>query len=234
MTRSAIIVAHGQPSDPGPAEAEIALLGAKAARYLPGWTVRSATLAAPGALDRAVDGLDAPLIFPFFMADGWFIRTALPDRLARAGARSPHLLAPFGLLPATLKLCAETTAAAANARGWATGETTLILAAHGSGRSSRPRAAAELAARTIAGIQGFAAIRCGFIEQAPGIAEAALGAGDRAVCLPLFVARWGHVETDLPAALADAAFAGLLLDPIGTAPEVPAIIAGAIAAAVSG
>lgn len=230
MTRSAIIVAHGQPSDPGPAEAEIAALAAKVAALLPGWTVRSATLAQPGALDRAVAGLDAPLVFPFFMADGWFIRTALPDRLARAGVKAPRLMTPFGLLPETLALAARTATAAAKARGWALDETTLILAAHGSGRSPYPRDAAELAARAIGETHAFAAIRCGFIEEAPGIADVASGGGNHAVCLPLFVARWGHVETDLPAALADAAFTGVLLDPIGTAPEVPGIIARALSA----
>ncbi|MGL4278999.1 MAG: sirohydrochlorin chelatase [Albidovulum sp.] len=231
MTRSAIIVAHGQPSDPGPAEAEIAALAAKVAALLPDWTLRSATLAQPGALDRAVAGLDAPLVFPFFMADGWFIRSALPDRLARADARSPRLMSPFGLLPETLALAAAIASVAAMAQGWTTEETTLVLAAHGSGRSPYPREAADLTAKAIGETRSFAAIRCGFIEESPEIAEVAGGAGSRALCLPLFVARWGHVETDLPAALANAAFTGALLDPIGTAPEVPGIIARALAAA---
>lgn len=232
MTRSALIVAHGQPSDPAPAEAEIAALAAQVAAHLPGWTVRSATLAAPGTLDRAVAGLDAPLVFPFFMADGWFIRSALPDRLARAGARSPRLMTPFGLLPETLALAAAIATAAAAARGWAVPETTLILAAHGSGRSPYPREAADRAAQAIGETCAFAAIRCGFIEEAPEIAEVASGAGNHALCLPLFVARWGHVETDLPAALAKARFTGALLDPVGTAPEVPGIIARALSAAM--
>lgn len=230
MTRSAIIVAHGQPSDPAPAEAEIATLAAKVAAHLPGWTVRSGTLAQPGALDRAVAGLDAPFVFPFFMADGWFIRSALPDRLSRAGAWAPRLLTPFGLLPETLMLAGEAASAAAKAQGWAVEETTLVLAAHGSGRSPYPREAAGLTAKTIGETCAFAAIRCGFIEEAPEIADVARGAGDRALCLPLFVARWGHVETDLPSALAKAAFTGALLDPLGTAQEVPGIIARALAA----
>lgn len=228
MTRSAIIVAHGQPSDPDPAEAEIAALARKVAARLTGWTLRSVTLAKPGALDRAVAGLDAPLIFPFFMADGWFIRTALPDRLARAGAQSPRILTPFGLLPETLALTDERAAAAATERGWDITETTLILAAHGSGRSAYPREAAALTARSIAERHPFKAIRSGFIEESPSVDEAAAGTGPKSICLPLFVARWGHVETDLPAALAKARFEGALLDPVGTAPEVPDLIAHAI------
>ena len=229
MTRSAIIVAHGQPSDPAPAEAEIAALATSVAAHLPGWDIRSATLAAPGALDRAVAGLTAPLIFPFFIADGWFIRTALPDRLAKADVSDATVLTPFGLLPQVRALAGDTAAAAAQRHGWSRAETVLVIAAHGSGRSAYPARAAGATAEAIAVTHGFAAIRIGFIEEAPYLADEAADAGLRAICLPLFVARWGHTETDIPEALRKAEFSGVLLDPIGTLPEAPKLIAGTIA-----
>lgn len=230
MSRSAIIVAHGQPSEPSPPEAEIAALALQVSEQLPGWTIRSATLAAPGALDAAVAGLTSPVVFPFFMADGWFIRTALPERLARAGVTAPRILTPFGLIAETMHLAGDKAAAAAAAKGWTCPETTLILAAHGSGRSPFPKQAAEATADAIAAAHRFAGIRTGFVEETPSLAEAAAHAGLRAVCLPLFVARWGHVETDVPQALQEALFTGVLLPPLGTMPEVPALIARAIAA----
>ncbi len=101
---TALIVAHGQPSDPDGPEAEIAALAARVARFLPGWQVGSATLAGIGTLDAAVRRLGAPLVFPFFMADGWFIRVNLPRRLAAAGAEGLTVLTPFGILPETLDL----------------------------------------------------------------------------------------------------------------------------------
>lgn len=231
MPRTALIVAHGQPSDPDPPEAEIAALARQVADRLSGWTIRSATLASPGALESAVRGLPAPLVFPFFMADGWFIRAALPERLARAAAAGARLLAPFGLQDETRHLAARLASDAAGTRGWTCGETTLILAAHGSGRSPFPKQAAEATAEAIARTQTFGAIRTGFIEEAPALAEAAAHSGLRAVCLPLFVARWGHMEKDVPEALQAARFSGVLLPPIGTMPEVPDLIARAIAAA---
>ena len=229
MTRAAIIVAHGQPSDPAPAEAEIAALATSVAAHLPGWDIRSSTLAAPGALDRAVAGLSAPLIFPFFMADGWFIRAALPDRLAKAGVSDATVLTPFGLLPQVKALAGDAAAAAAQRHGWSCAETVLVIAAHGSGRSPYPAQAAGATAEAIAATHGFAAIRIGFIEEPPYLADEAAHAGLRAICLPLFVARWGHTETDIPEALRKAEFSGVLLDPIGTLPEAPKLIAGAIA-----
>jgi sirohydrochlorin cobaltochelatase len=56
-------------------------------------------------------------------------------------------------------------------------------------------------------------------------------AGDKAICLPLFVARWGHVAGDIPDAVATSGFRGMVLDPIGLHPDVPGIVARAIAAA---
>lgn len=230
MTRSALIVAHGQPSDPNPAEADMTALAGLVAEHMPGWRVRSATLAAPTALKTALDTLENPVIFPFFMADGWFIRTLLPKRLAEAGHDGLSVLPPFGLLPATQTLAIRSIRNAALEKGWAEADTTLILAAHGSGRSPYPAEAARITEGAIAAETLFARIRTGFIEEEPALTDAARHAGDKALCLPLFVARWGHVIGDIPEALDAAGFTGHLLDPIGTHPDIPALIAAAIRA----
>lgn len=228
MTRNALIVAHGQPSAPDGPEAQIGALAASVAGLLPGWQVRGATLAAPGALEAALQGLADPVIFPLFMADGWFLRRALPDRLAAAGHSGTRLTAPFGLLPETRALAAGMLARALALRGWQAGETVLICAAHGSGRSPRPAEAAREMADWLAGELGFAALRCGFIEEPPALAEVLADAGPRALCLPLFVARWGHVIEDLPRAVAAARFDGSVLPPLGSDPAVPRLIADAL------
>jgi sirohydrochlorin ferrochelatase len=228
MTRSALIVAHGQPSDPDPAEADMTAMARAVSGHMPGWQVRAATLAAPGALKARLEGLDNPVIFPFFMADGWFIRTLLPKRLSEAGHEGLRVLTPFGLLPETCALAIRATRDAAHEHGWAEADTTLILAAHGSGRSPYPAEAARAIEHTIAAETAFAAIRTGFIEEEPGLADTARDAGAKALCLPLFVARWGHVIGDIPEALDKAGFTGSLLAPIGTHADVPALIAAVI------
>ncbi|MCB2116625.1 MAG: cobalamin biosynthesis protein CbiX [Rhodobacteraceae bacterium] len=226
-----LIVAHGQPSDPEPPEAEMRALAARVALDLPGRTVLSATLAAPDALRNALQGHDNVTVFPFFMADGWFIRTLLPRRLAEAGAVGARILAPFGLLPGTASLAVDVLSEALSLREWRAEETTLVLAAHGSGRSPYPADAARALQSDIAMHLRFAESRLGFIEEAPELVEVAEAAGPRALCLPLFVARWGHVEDDIPAALHAAGFRGDSLPPLGTDPRVPALIARAIVAA---
>jgi len=224
MEKTALIVAHGQPSDPGQAEADLARLADGVALHLPGWRVGSATLAAPGAVEAAVARLGAPVVFPFFMADGWFTQQELPRRL---GNPALTILPPFGRMAAAATLAGQAARTAVIGRGWTVDDAVVVLAAHGSGRSRAPAEAARAVQTALAGL-GFSEVRLGFIEEAPSLQEVAAGAGERAVCLPLFVARWGHVVTDIPAALAAAGFRGPCLAPLGTRPEVAGIIAGAL------
>lgn len=229
----ALIVAHGQPSDPAPAEAEIAALAARVATHLPGWSVRSATLAAEGALAAAVAGPAAPLVvYPLFMADGWFTKTHLPERLAAAGAVGPIQLAPFGLDARVQALAVRLAVEAARAAGRSPAQTDVILAAHGSFRSDAPAAVARSVAARIAAEGGFRRVEAAFIDQTPQIAEVAATLSPGALCLPFFAARGGHVVDDLPQALAEASFDGTVLDPVGTDARVPELIASSLRAAV--
>lgn len=214
---AALIVSHGQPSDPGPAEAELAALAAQVATHLPGWQVRSATLAAAGALARAVEGAEG-VVFPLFMAGGWFTRVHLPGRLTAAGGAGWRVLEPLGCEGALQDLAVRV---AAEARTEA-----VLLAAHGSGRSRAPSVIAERLAARIAAELGIRA-EAAFIDQAPRLDEVQ-GFGPGSVCLPFFAALGEHVTADLPAALARAGFGGRVLDPIGLHPEIPGLIAAAI------
>ena len=71
-------------------------------------------------------------------------------------------------------------------------------------------------------------IRIGFVEEAPSISQAARNAGPHSICLPFFAATGGHVQDDIPQGLAKAGFAGETFDPIGVAPQIPALVAQAI------
>jgi sirohydrochlorin ferrochelatase len=247
MKQSALIVAHGQPSCPEPAEAALADLAAAVAAHLPGWQVQSATLAAEGALPDALHkaGPDGGWVYPMFMADGWFTRQHLPDRLSKAchealfagqgcgnsgcggkaGCARWRVLAPFGLDDAVQMLALRVLHEAGVPPG---GE--VLLAAHGSGRSSAPADVANAVAARLK--QGLQLGRCeaAFIDQSPRLAETT-GFGPEARCLPFFAAQGEHVTDDLPQALAEAGFAGEILPPLGLDPRVPALIAQALIAA---
>lgn len=222
LRQSALIVAHGQPSDPAPAERELALLAAAVATHLPNWRVTSATLADPHALTRAITG-DAGVVYPMFMSGGWFTATHLPERLAAVGVANWRILAPFGLDPQVQALAV--TIAQEATLGQTSPE--ILLAAHGSFRSPAPADVAYAMVTRLRGA-GIAQAKAGFIDQSPRLADVAHDFGPNAICLPFFAAKGGHVIDDLPKALADAGFTGRLLPPLGLDARVPALIASAL------
>ena len=220
MTKHALIVAHGQPSDPRPAGAALEALAARVAADLPGWVVGAATLAEEGTIARAVAGVQGGVVFPMFMAGGWFTRVQIPKKLAEAGAVGWTVLEPFGCDPAVHDLCVTLVREV--------GTEQVILAAHGSFKSSVPSDIALHVAGRI-GAETGADVVAGFIDQKPQLSSLAGWGG---VCLPFFAAEGGHVSDDIPAALAEAGFTGRILPPVGLDARVPGIIAAAIARGV--
>lgn len=230
IANQALIVAHGQPSDPEPAEAALAEFATGVARHCHGFGVDAATLAAPGRLEAAVAQLaDSAVIYPLFMARGWFVTTALPGRLT---GPMPRILDPLGQDPDLPAVAARAIARAASARGWAMAETHVVLAAHGSGRSRRPAETARSFAAAIDRLQPAASVHVGFVEEPPGIAQAAGNLGDRAICLPFFAAAGGHALEDVPQALDEAGFAGVRLPVLGDLPGVHELVAAALKTAL--
>lgn len=225
---AALIIAHGAPADPEPQEAALKALAVRVAFHLPGWQVQGATLAAPQALEAALARAVAPpLIYPFFMAQGWFTGREVPRRLAAAGAGGLRQLDPFGVDPDLPALVARVAQEGARGAGLDPATSTLLLAAHGSKVSRRSADSTHAMADRMRAQSGFARVAVGFVEEPPFLAEAARGLGP-AVCLPFFALRAGHVAGDVPAALAQAGFDGVVLEEIGAHPQTAALIAAAL------
>lgn len=229
--RALIVVAHGSPSDPGPQEDFVRNLAALVAERT-GAVVRGATLARAGSLEAAVEGLNSPVVYPHFMSDGWFVSTNLQRRLAGAGLTDWTTLTPLGMDPALPKLAEERLKAELVAADLLPGQATLVVAAHGSPSDPRPSQATEAFASVLARGKLFAGVKVGYVDEAPELKEAARVEGP-ALVLPFFAAKAGHVLSDLPEALAEAAFEGRVLDPIGTWDVIPDVIAGAFGRDVS-
>jgi sirohydrochlorin ferrochelatase len=218
----AVILAHGQPSDPHRAAAELEAFAAQVGRLMPDRQVLAATLAQPGALAQAVAtaGQKAQ-VFPLFMAGGWFTRILIPKRLAEAGAPDWQVLEPFGCDPALHALAATVVAEARpspNAK--------ILLAAHGSSKSAAPANIAHHVAQVIQRQTGLPT-EAAFIEQSPTLATVQ-GYDEAALCLPFFAAAGGHVSDDIPTALSKAGFRGTILPPLGLNPRAPHLVAAAI------
>lgn len=212
-----ILVAHGSPSDPEPPDVELARIAARVSDHL-GAQVRSATLAKTGSLAAALEGLRDPVVYPFLMAEGWFTRSELPRRLVALGAMA-QVLRPLGTEPALKEIIAAALADAEE----------VIVAAHGSRRPGRAKETTHALIDELIASGRFRAVHAGFIEEAPFIADVARSA-PHATCLPFFALRAGHVDTDIPAALAAANFKGQLLPAVGELPAVPEMIARSLRA----
>lgn len=222
--RKALIVSHGQPSDPLPAAAEMEAFAQKVAAELPDWQIASVTLAEEGALARALARMGTGgIVFPMFMAGGWFTKVNLPRKLAEAGGADWQVHEAFGTLEPIQDLALTMVREAGLAAGGA-----LLLAAHGSFRSPAPSEVARDVAARIGAALGLSRSDAAFIDQSPQISEAK-GFGPEAVCLPFFAARGGHVVDDLPEALEKAGFQGRVLAPLGLDPRVPGLVARALA-----
>jgi len=216
-----LIVSHGSPSEPEPQEEAMRKLGRAVAGHLPGWRVEGTTLAAEGCFEAAVARLGRPVVYPFFMSEGWFTGRFLAGKTAELGL---HQVAPFGVDPA-LPVCAEARIRETlSEKGWASEDTALLLAAHGSGRSKTSADAPRAFASTLQAAIPFREVATGFVEQEPFLADAARGLG-QALCLTFFALRSGHVEGDLPEAFAEAEFIGPVLPPFIEWAQVPDLIA---------
>lgn len=232
--KSALIVAHGSPAEPGPQETALQALAVQVQALLPDWRITSATLAQPGALEAGLHAAgESALIYPFFMASGWFTGRELPRRLALAGARSIRQLPPFGHEPGLPALLARVATAAARDQNFRPEDTRLLLAAHGSKVSRRSAEITQLMAAEMRRRTKFAEVTCGFVEEAPFLEDAARREG-KTICLPFFALRAGHVAGDVPEALARAGFGGILLPAIGEHRDAARLIADGLERAAGG
>jgi sirohydrochlorin cobaltochelatase len=180
---------------------------------------------------EAMAGFHLPevIVYPMFLAEGFFAGTRLPTAVgAAAGTRRVHILPPLGLDRALADLVARKAGAAAQARGAAVAATTLVLLAHGSSRDAASRdATVDLAAR----LGGFAAVRIALLEEPPSLAEVLDGIAGPAVVVGLFAGEGLHGGEDLPDLIAgrDVATAGI----VGAWPEIAALVAAAVRRALA-
>ncbi len=222
IDRDILVVTHGAPSVPIVQEIAVRDLACRLNTLMPDARVRGASLAAKGALARAVDGLKNPILCPWFMSDGWFVGTHLPKRLRAAGLARWEATPPLGLMPGMGRLLRDRVQARLVATGWQAEDTTVIFAAHGSPSSDRPRRATQAAAKALARHMPLKSIRPCYVDEPPAIRDAARVEGP-AIVLPFFAARASHVTQDLPAELEAAGFTGPVLDPVGLWPEAPVL-----------
>ena len=226
-TDAALLVVHGSPSDDAPQQAAVADLAARVADRLPGWRIEGATLATQGHLEAALARLGpaAAVVVPVFMADGWFVRSALPRRLDAAGAPDLPIVAPLGILPAFRDLARRAALEGCRTHGLDPAATTVVLAAHGARDTRAPADSAKAAVAHLHASGLFRAVTPAFVEEPPFLFDVLETVAAPAICVPFFALAAGHVTGDLAEAAVAAGFAGPILPHLGAHPDLPAVIA---------
>lgn len=200
--------------------------------------VEAGVLSGEPSIDHALQalargGCERILVYPFFMSDGYFVRTVVPERLARCGVSLPwRVLPPLGLdimLPALIRrrALAETVSA-----GWRPAKTRLLIVGHGSSKSRASAEATRVAADNVAMIKQFKNVETAFLEEPPYIADRVGREHGPTVIAGFFSAEGLHARDDIPAAIAwtGARYTG----PIGAEPEIAEFVASAIRRAIAG
>lgn len=224
--REALIVAHGQPSAPVPPELWLQGFARAVNSHIPDWEIRAATLAMPKAIERQASEMKpGSLVFPMFMADGFFVSKMLPKRLGTADLR---VLAPLGFDTSLPDLAAARARQVLDENRWHETNSHLLLAAHGSAKG--PKAAESAYAFQSALSKRFDTLKIsvGFVEETPFLEDAARNLPAQSICLPFFALEGDHCRRDIPEALAKTRFCGVSLPPLGTWSETANLVATAI------
>jgi sirohydrochlorin ferrochelatase len=230
-----LLAAHGERRDGAGNEGVARLAGDLAARDLAAEIGVGFIKGVPGIAEtlRAFASRDV-LVYPLFLADGYFNRVRLPQLIAAAQTppatpRRIRVLPPLGLDPVLVDIIAARAEAAAVGAGSAAGPVTLVLLAHGTPRDPASRQATQAMAGQLAGTGRFAAIRSAFLEEPPSLADVLADIAGPAMVVGLFAGEGLHGGGDVPQLLgeiarADVVFAGN----VGTFTEIVDVVAAAI------
>jgi sirohydrochlorin ferrochelatase len=174
------------------------------------------------------------LVYPFFMADGYFVRTVLRGRIRAAGLASVcRILAPLGLDPRIADVMLADAMRTAREGGLECETARLLVVGHGSKFGPASARATRRAAGAITRAGKFARVATAFLEEPPFLVAALAKEKSPTVVAGFFSGEGLHAAEDVPAAIrattVDAVYAGA----VGRAPAIPRLIVDGVRAAIA-
>ena len=204
MRPSLLLATHGIEGAVG-AAAELARALARSRRFA---AVAAGCHKGEPGLDASLDALPAGavIVLPLLMAEGWTYAAIRRRLLGHRRAGEVRLAPPLGTHPGLARLVAARALALCARERWQPRASTLLLAGHGTHRHAGGSAAIRAMAGRLAARHRFAAVRVGFLDEAPQLAAvaAALGPGP-CVAVGCFVDNGPHGRDDVGTALRSAA-----------------------------
>jgi sirohydrochlorin ferrochelatase len=141
-------------------------------------------------------------VFPLFMSDGYYVRDAIPRRLAIKNGRDVfgHRVVidrPLGLYPGLPILLSGAARRFIQTRGLSATQVTLLLVAHGSGKSEDSARIARAIGEDISRAQFFSEVKVAFLEEAPLFPDVLKHCRRPVVVLGLFAGNGMHADEDV-------------------------------------
>lgn len=220
-----VIAAHGETGG-AKNNALVARVADEVAAALPDRPVVCGVLSGEPTVEGALARLDGRhvVVHPFFMSDGYFVRTALPKKLRESPVAGWTMLTPLGLLPGLPALIAGEIAE---------DRREVLIVSHGATKSDRSRLATEAFAEALRGELPGRAIACCFLEEEPFAEEAVGKLGPAAQLVSFFAGEGAHGRSDLARLVADSGKADLAVtDSVGALPGIVEVIVGDLRAAL--
>ena len=177
------------------------------------------------------------LVYPFFMADGYFCNRILPKKVAEAVGRDvEHLtmLPPFGISEWIGDGITGALLAEIEHLGRAGSRPPILLVAHGASIDRQSSTRARELAQKLRQSGNFGPVSCAFLDEAPHVGDVIEHIAEGTIILPHFNGLGSHSVDDM-AALAERAPAGChFVMPVGGQSWVGQVITADIEQALIG
>jgi uroporphyrin-III C-methyltransferase len=201
-----VLAAHGSRRDPAANALVRRLAHAVRERRLFDEVAAAFHQGEPG-FDTVLDELasEAVTVVPVMTSAGYYADEVLPAALAR-NRRYPDLrlrqTPPVGAHAGIAPLVARRVSELLREHGLSRGETTLLLAGHGTRRNAASRDTTLRLAETLLRRGVAAGVIAGFLDDEPGLAEALAAAPPGPVLvLPFLIGGGSHASDDIPLAI---------------------------------
>jgi sirohydrochlorin ferrochelatase len=235
---AAVLASHGDRagSDPN----RILLFHADAVRNLTGLSIVAAgVLKGEPALEEALEfarrsGANEIVVYPLFMAGGYFTGKVLPERIRVAGLEPQcRILQPLGLDPGLADVLRHDALEAARLAGFEPEASRLLIVGHGSKYGPASAEATRDVAGKLAAAGGFRVVETAFLEEAPLLSDALRSDRSPAVVSGFFFGDGMHAGEDVPAAIRETNANAVYAGPLGRSVGVSRLIAAALKAEIA-
>lgn len=230
----AILVSHGDRGGESPN----AVLAAQAERVreLTGLTVLTGMLKGEPALAEAVSqaaatGASRIVVYPLFMADGYFVKKVRECASAVTGATAPVVLAPLGIDPALADILVDEAVNLAQRENIETSGARLLIVGHGSKLGPASASATRKVAARAALARRFASVTTAFLEEEPFLEDALRASKAPTIVAGFFFGGGMHAAEDVPEAIAETGANAVYTGAIGDSPAIARLIAAALTTA---